>query len=448
MNRTYLEILDKFKQKHGNNYNYSLFKESDYINSLSKITIICEKHGSFKQQIKRHLSGCGCYWCKHEKHDREKSINNLKNYIEKVKKIHNNKYDYSLINTFGWDQIVKIICPKHGVFNQNLKYHLKGRICPNCQLENKLEEYKKLGNEIHNNKYNYELVSIKDFPKANIICPIHGIFELCFRQHVKGQQCPECGSAYSTSLAENQIKEFIKNNYEKQVFKSKKIIKNKEIDIFLPEEKIAFEYNGLYWHSENKIDKNYHIQKTKLCEKQNIHLIHIFEDEYKYCKEIVLFKILKILNKTVKIDSDSLFISNIKKEITKKFLKLNNFYFDLNTDVNLGLFDKNELIAVLLFKKLNNNNYELVSVCEKKEISIINGVEKLFNHFLINYKPKKIICFLDRNWYSSFKNFCIDLNFNLISKTRAKKRTLIDEKSKFQIYNSGYLKYVFINGEL
>lgn len=62
----------------------------------------------------------------------------------------------------------------------------------------------------------------------------------------------------------------------------RKIVPGYELDIFIPNLNIAIEYNGVYWHSDKKIDKEYHITKTTECEKHGISLIHIFEDEWRF----------------------------------------------------------------------------------------------------------------------------------------------------------------------
>jgi hypothetical protein len=84
------------------------------------------------------------------------------------------------------------------------------------------------------------------------------------------------------SSVEDEIIEWLKSldvdNIEKG---NKSILGVKELDIYLPDYKIAIEYNGLYWHSELKgRDRNYHLNKTLECDKQGIELIHIFEDEW------------------------------------------------------------------------------------------------------------------------------------------------------------------------
>lgn len=77
---------------------------------------------------------------------------------------------------------------------------------------------------------------------------------------------------------------------------SKSIISPQELDIYLPDYKLAIEYNGLYWHSEQAgLDKNYHIDKTMTCEEKGIRLIHVFSDDWEFKKEIVKSRLRSIL---------------------------------------------------------------------------------------------------------------------------------------------------------
>ena len=87
-------------------------------------------------------------------------------FIDKVKKIHHNKYDYSLVNYIDccYNKIV-IICPIHGNWEQMPNNHISGDGCPNCYGTKKLtsEEFIIRSNHIHNNKYTYRFNSIAYF---------------------------------------------------------------------------------------------------------------------------------------------------------------------------------------------------------------------------------------------------------------------------------------------
>lgn len=119
------QFIEKAKEIHGDKYDYS---KVNYINSHSEIEIICPIHGSFFQKAYIHLQGHGCPKCV----DRKIQLKSLKNFVEDAKKIHGDKYDYSLVDYKNSKTKIKIICPEHGTFEQTPNAHLRGNGCPCC----------------------------------------------------------------------------------------------------------------------------------------------------------------------------------------------------------------------------------------------------------------------------------------------------------------------------
>lgn len=122
------EYIEKAKKVHGNLYDYS---QVDYVNSTTKIIIICDTHGQFEQAPFSHLAGAGCPMCVSET---LASIGRSKTseFIEKATKVHDNLYDYSDADYFDSLTPVIIICKEHGKFKQLPKTHLRGANCPKC----------------------------------------------------------------------------------------------------------------------------------------------------------------------------------------------------------------------------------------------------------------------------------------------------------------------------
>ena len=116
-----------------------------------------------------------------------------KKFIEKATEKHGNKYDYSLANyTLSKDKI-KIVCKKHGIFEQLPSKHLIGRGCPVCGGSNKKTTFIRDAIKIHGTVYDYSLVEYKNakFP-IKIICKKHGIFTQIPYHHLSGSKCPKC----------------------------------------------------------------------------------------------------------------------------------------------------------------------------------------------------------------------------------------------------------------
>lgn len=120
----------------------------------------------------------------------------LSDFIKRSNEIHDNKYNYSIVEFENNDSIISIICPNHGLFRQRLSSHLSGNGCNSCKNDKRrknVSDFIKESNRIHNKKYDYKLVEYTTTNnKVKIICPNHGIFEKSPKNHLAGQGCPLC----------------------------------------------------------------------------------------------------------------------------------------------------------------------------------------------------------------------------------------------------------------
>ncbi len=131
-------FIEKANKAHGFKYDYSL---TEYKGCYGKIVIICPIHGAFSQTAYSHLNGHGCPKCATEKNS-IKLISNTDEFISKSRKIHGDKYDYSLADYKGARIPIEIICQKGHIFKQIPNKHLQGHGCPICinsHLENEIE---------------------------------------------------------------------------------------------------------------------------------------------------------------------------------------------------------------------------------------------------------------------------------------------------------------------
>ena len=120
------EFIKKAKLVHGSKYDYSLV---EYVNNRTKVKIICKDHGAFEQKANNHIDSLhGCPECGLLKNNKLTT----KEFIEKAKLVHGDRYDYSLTNYRNAKTKVKIICKDHGFFEQRADCHLSNRGCPIC----------------------------------------------------------------------------------------------------------------------------------------------------------------------------------------------------------------------------------------------------------------------------------------------------------------------------
>ena len=211
-----------------------------------------------------------------------------------------------------------------------------------------------------------------------------------------------------TSNMEEEISNFIRDNYDGELITNdRKLLNDKEVDIYLPELKTSIEFDGLYWHSELYKNDNYHLEKTNDVEGIGERMIHIFEDEWVYKKDIVKSRILNILGKSEKIYGRKCKIKEIgdNKEV-RRFLDENHIQGYVGSKIKLGLYYDGDLVSLMTFGNMRRNmgskskigSYELLRFCNKLNTSVVGGASKLFKYFLNNYDPEYVLSYADRRW--------------------------------------------------
>lgn len=181
--KTNIEFISHAKLVHGELYDYS---QVNYESSFKKVKIICTIHNiPFEIKPNHHLDGQKCPECSSLKKD-------SKLFIEQCSIVHENRYDYSLVDYKTNKSKIKIICQNHGVFIQNAKDHLNGNKCNKCRSST-IDKFVNKANGLFNFKYDYSLVSYKNSrSKVKITCNKHGIFEQIANNHLLGHGCPSC----------------------------------------------------------------------------------------------------------------------------------------------------------------------------------------------------------------------------------------------------------------
>lgn len=389
-----------------------IYDKDSYINAMTKVPILCLKHGTFWMTPMNHLLGQGCPKC----NGRGLST---KEVIELFKEKHGDSYDYSKVVFTKMHEKVCIICKEHGEFWQTPSKHLLGQGCPKCGIEKRAEE-KNIGQEefikrcksIYGNNYIYdETEYTKMENKVKIICPKHGEFWQKPYDHLHGHGCPKCGLI--ESRGENELYEYICSliGKKKVEHSNRTILDGYEIDIFIPDYKIGIEYNGLKWHSEKFRDRNYHLMKTELANKKGIKLIQIFEDEYFSRKDIVLSKIKRLINcdeNLVKVMARKCLVKEIEKKEAETFLNTNHIQGYKGCTIALGCFSNDILIGVMTFEQYSNE--WILNRFATDNNMICQGVGgKLFSFFVKKYNPTIVKSFADLRW-------TIDRNNNLYTK--------------------------------
>lgn len=420
------EIVSNCIEKRGKeNYDYSKVVWKD---SSENIDIICRKHGLFSTRYYDFIRGINCPECAKEiaKEKIKKTLSekgkavifNNEEFINKAKKV-SPEFDYSKTVFNGRNKSVIVIHDgvEYPILAKNLlkgskpfKLSIAERGVKKAQnrWKNIEDELKK----IHKNKYEYSKEEI-DFIKSgkanrnfilHINCKRHGVFEQTFFDHRCGSGCKLCGienrPIINVSNAEKEIVKYIKTFYNDEIISNdKKILKGKELDIYIPKLNLAFEYDGLFWH--NNIDNSY---KFKKCRENGIRLIRISEPEWLRENN----KIKYFLKSTFGIFEKKIFarkceIKEIDIETYKTFCEENHLQGYSPASIKLGLFFEKELVQIESYGKSRFNNkfeWELIRECSKLGYSVIGGKEKLLKYFERKYSPKNILSYCEKDKFS------------------------------------------------
>ena len=406
-----LSKVEKFIIKANNRY-YGKYDYTSvcYVDSKTKVIIKCLEHGEvFEQVPSEHIRGkITCTLCRKPIKGVVKNKTDI--FIKKCQLVHNNFYSYEKVHYTKSKNSVLIICPKHGEFGQVASKHLRGSGCIKCSRVKSKEsnlmcksDFIKNSSIKHNNKYDYTNTKlINQHTKVVITCPKHGNFEQVPYDHISGHGCNKCTS--SISKTEIEINLFINSLNIKTICSTRKIIKPLELDIYIPSHNIAIEYNGLYWHSEQFVDKNYHLNKTELCEKQGIQLIHIFEDEWLSKQDVVKSMLKNKLGLTEnKIYGRKCEIKNVNPSDAIIFINDNHIQGPNNPSIRVGLYYEDELVSIMTFGKprlgigSSFDGYELSRFCNKLNTNVLGSASKLLKHFIKTYQPKEIRSYANKS---------------------------------------------------
>ncbi len=205
----------------------------------------------------------------------------------------------------------------------------------------------------------------------------------------RGSRCAICFPLNTSSQPEQEIEDYFKElGISDIVRNTRKVIHPKELDIYLPIEKIAVEYNGLFWHSEEKVGKQLHLEKTKACLVQDIDIFHIFSDEWTFKKEIVKSMLQHRVKKSkIKIMARKCVVKEVlPKEANVFFEKTHIAGAPAAIKKAFGLYSDDRLVACLALKvpyckksSVNDKVIENARFALELNTAVIGGFSRLLN---------------------------------------------------------------------
>ena len=221
-------------------------------------------------------------------------------------------------------------------------------------------------------------------------------------RHWQGYGCPHCNASTYVSKPEQAIADFISANGFTVKQSDRSLLKGsgigaKEIDIVVPEAKLAIEFNGLYWHTENcGKDSQYHYNKWEAVSQTGYQLIQIWEDEWVKNPELVKNMILHKLGAST---MPKLFARKTKVVVlstgdTRNFLEQYHIQGFASGSYYYGLADATgNILAVLVLKREANNRLNIIRYATAA--NVVGGFTKLLKYVERNHEVKSFVTFSD-----------------------------------------------------
>lgn len=368
-------------------------KLNGYVEYIRKC-LFCGKefHTYYKKKVY-----CGSNECDKERVRRKNLLLYVRRdtSIERVRKLkyyHETKHERLLQKSLKYRELV----------NTDVVYNPRGFSSHNIEF---VREYL--------SKFGYTLLS--DFYSNNrekllVKCPIGHEWETTF--HGFKDAANRCMCCYAennyTSAPELKLLNYFTTNYPNisVIHNDRTQIAPYELDLYFPNNNLAVEVCGLYWHSEisGGKEKKYHYNKMINCFEKGIRLITVFEDEIRDKFDIVLSRILTALNlSTNRVYARKCELREIDNKEANKFFEENHIQGRSASKKSWGLYYNNYLVAACSIGSTGRKHaggqgvVELKRFCSKNGASVVGGFSKIFKLVVEYCKSKE---------YKIIKSYC------------------------------------------
>lgn len=368
---------------------------SEYKKNTSPVLVRCPNQHEWSVNLNNFMRGARCPGCtgRITKHTHKSAEEKCKQHGFELKNV-----------THSDGKAIATVKCKHGHVTKKGLGDVAHYGCLICCGRQKFTEEK--GRE-ELARHGYALIEWNGHQKDSIvICPKGHEVSLnfnSFKNH--NARCIKCSPV---SKPEEELSEWISSmgmTSSKKRFK-KDLSGSFEIDIYIPDKQIGLEFNGLYWHSEKFKEKNFHLEKTNMAQKQGIRVIHIFEDEWLNRKMQVKGYLKSVIGlNSRKIPGRKTQVVSLDQDTCSAFLNENHIQGKYYGHIRLGLIFEGELVGVMLgsshHRKADKSAIVLSRMCFKYDTTIQGGAGKLFSEFkrialVLGYK--EVISWSDNRW--------------------------------------------------
>jgi len=391
---------------HGNRYTYNV---STLRRSSALATIFCVDHGAFTQKLSNHLNGAGCPMCAGRGVD----------WLARFRSVHGDRYDYRHVHFAGYKTPVRILCAVHGEFSQTPDNHYRGaQGCPKCKGDRiravkqlSVHEFIRRASAVHKGRYTYATDQFSNLltGEVTIFCPKHGPFTQSPVNHLAGKVgCTRCN--HMKSAGEEAVLTFL-SMFGAVEHRNRRLIAPKEVDIFMPGQRLAVEYCGVYYHSASSADeeralKRKHMDKYLACKAQGVRLITLFETEWHHRT----YAVKRLLRNAVGKARGRLMAR--KCELRQPTLQEARAFYEryhpqggAGSGEHYGLYWRGKLVACMRFtfgandrgSAVANRAWTLTRYATR--VSVAGGASRLFKAFLREHTPTEVKSFSDNRFF-------------------------------------------------
>lgn len=413
------------------------FSKAVYNAPLYQVSgIVCSKHGPFKQYTGqlRKPSGAHCPACG-DATRRAKSRLSQDEFIRRATESHGGAYTYDKVKFFNTTTKVTVTCPEHGDFEVTPNNHMRngedrGRGCPTCGAAKRGYRHDMVGSAratadaklasfgrkfeedaraIHGDAYDYSETTYNGRrSKLTILCPQHGPFVQTAEHHLMREQgCPAC--SHHQSKGEAAILKFV-SAFATPVVRDRGIISPKELDIYVPEAKLAIEYCGEYWHGSRAAkyeaaSRTRHVEKYEACQALGIRLLTVYESEWLNRPKAIKRLIRNALGKSRgSVMARKCEVRRVAPGPAAKFFGRYHVQGGGGAGEHYGLYYREHLIACMRFKEGANDrnpnpNRPWTLSRYATQVSVPGGASRLLSAFVEEFHPQEIKSFSDNRWF-------------------------------------------------
>lgn len=327
------------------------------------------------------------------------------------------RFGYSKVIYVNAKTPVEILCREHGSFWQSPTNHISGKGCPRCKhvafgerSRGSAKEFSAAATRVWGGAFTYESgVYSGAHTPVPITCAKHGQFMQSPTNHLQGKQgCSKCN--HMKSAPEDAIATYLER-FTTVERRNRTLIGPKELDIYLPEHKLAVEFCGMYWHSHGDKDderknKQRHAQKHHLCEAKGVRLITLYETEWAERPSTVKRLLRNAMGKTkgrLMARKCELRCPSIQE--ARAFYEKYHPQGGDGSGVHYGLYWGGKLVACMRFTYGNNDRGHGAKERQwtlsryATRVSVVGAASKLFKAFLVGHAPDSVKSFSDNRLF-------------------------------------------------